>query len=238
MANEAKKQNDAELNAASSLKQERTDEYYWLEGDFWLGKGTVKIQRDSSKQKVGYFKEAIVLSLEKIHTSFHKRYTGIDIDSKMGSLLLRTYSCFGKKSRTSSTIISGNLQVNDKKITEELVNLNIRILPPNTDMYFEMTASANSLRIYYLPLIMNRLMMFLGQRETITSTYNALNDIKDSTQDSIQAALEGKKYKITVAIKSPVIIVPILKNNDSSSPVWRFRLGDIGLFSKVIFNQF
>ncbi len=82
------------------------------------------------------------------------------------------------------------------------------------------------------------MMMFLGQEEIRSSTYNALSEIKDNTQGTIQAALEGKKSRVLVTVESPVLIVPILKNNDPSSPVWCFKLGDIRVTSKVPMSYF
>eukprot|EP01022_Parablepharisma_sp_SALTPOND_P001728 TRINITY_DN1071_c0_g1_i1.p1 TRINITY_DN1071_c0_g1~~TRINITY_DN1071_c0_g1_i1.p1 ORF type:complete len:1296 (+),score=172.27 TRINITY_DN1071_c0_g1_i1:23862-27749(+) len=214
----------------------RTDEYYWLVGEFTLGRGVVKIQRDTFREKKN-FKEAIVLTLEGINSKFMKRFKGLDLTAGVGNVVLSTYSSFGKKNKINNVVICKNpsaMRKEGEKCENDLAFIGIRMLPPNTDMQFELEATAKSLRIYYLPLLMGRMMMFLGQEEVRSTTYNALNEIKDNTQDTIQAALEGKKSRVLVAIESPVLIVPILKNNDPSSPVWCFKLGDIKITSKVI----
>eukprot|EP00826_Nyctotherus_ovalis_P026973 TRINITY_DN21026_c0_g1_i1.p1 TRINITY_DN21026_c0_g1~~TRINITY_DN21026_c0_g1_i1.p1 ORF type:complete len:169 (-),score=34.21 TRINITY_DN21026_c0_g1_i1:415-921(-) len=111
--------------------------------------------------------------------------------------------------------------------------MRIRILPPNLSVQFDIEARAKSLRIYYLPFLISRLLSFLGGQEVRTKTYTKLNEIKSDTQDTIQAAFEGKKYNVLVTVESPVVLVPILKNNDPSSPIWCFKLGDIKLTSKA-----
>ena len=228
---------DAALVPEQSMA--RTDEYYWLVGEFSLAKGMVKIQRDKLKPDKGKFKEAIVLTVERINTRFQNRFKGLDLDARIGSTVLSTYSSFGKKNRISNVVMTRNLmgarteEERAKKSAEDLGILKISVMPPNTDMQFEIEASAKSVRIYYLPLLMSRMMMFLGQEEVRSSTYNALNEIKDNTQVSIQAALEGKKSRISVSVESPVVLVPILKNNDPASPVWCFRLGDMSINTQV-----
>eukprot|EP00826_Nyctotherus_ovalis_P026479 TRINITY_DN20678_c0_g1_i2.p1 TRINITY_DN20678_c0_g1~~TRINITY_DN20678_c0_g1_i2.p1 ORF type:complete len:257 (-),score=51.38 TRINITY_DN20678_c0_g1_i2:163-933(-) len=210
-------------------KVDRADEYYWLVGEFTLGKGLIKIQRDGLKEKMD-FKEAIVLTLEGINSKFMKRFKGMDLNAGVGNLALTTYSSFGRNTKTENTIISQNyLQKNEG----DLCSVAIRIIPPHTDTQLDIEARAKSLRVYYIPFLMSRVMMFLGREEVRSSTYNALSEIKDNTQDTIQAALEGKKSKILVNIESPILIVPIMKNNDPSSPVWCFKLGDIRINSKV-----
>ncbi len=222
----------------------RTDEYYWLVGEFSLARGVVKIQRDTLKPDKGKFKEAILLTLERMTTRFQKRFKGLDLDARIGSTALSTYSSFGKKNRISNIVVTRNLmgaktdEERTKLMQEDLGVLKISVMPPNTDMQFEVEARAKSLRIYYLPLIMSRMMMFLGREEVRSTTYNALNEIKDNTQVSIQAALEGKKSRISVFVESPVVLVPLLKNNDPASPVWCFRLGDMHINTQVFLLRF
>ena len=227
------KETEMEDNA---LPQARPDEYNWLVGEFTLGKGELKIQRETTKQNNSIFKEVIVFSLGRIQAKFNKRFKGMDVEAKMGTVILETYSSFDKKNRINNIILERNKNAQDFIEDGNLATINMRFMPPNTDMHFEMDITAKSLRIYYLPLLMSRLIMFLGEQEVRSTTINALADIKDNTQDTIQAALEGKKSKISVSIESPILIVPIFKNNDPTSPVWRFRLGDITIKSKVALN--
>jgi len=212
----------------------RTDEYYWLVGEFTLGKGILKIQRDAVREKAS-FKEAIVLTLEGIKSKFQKRFKGLDIDVGIGDIVLSTFSSFAGSGKIQNVVACRNTLNSGGLPKSDLAVLALRILPPNTDMQFEMEAKAKSLRLYYLPLLMGRMLMFLGQNEVRSTTYYALNEFKDNTQDQIQAALEGKKSKILVTVESPVLLVPILKNNDPNSPVWCFKLGDITIKSKVFF---
>ncbi len=217
----------------------RTDEYYWLVGDFSLAKGVVKIQRDTPKPDKATFKEAIVLTLENICAKVQKRFKGFDMDARISSTVLSTYSSLGKKNRISDVVISRNLvgamteEERAKKAEEALVEVKIAMFPPNTDVQLEVGANVRSVRVYYLPLLIGRMMMFLGREEARSQTFSALSTIKSNAQDSVQAALEGKKAHIVVSIESPVMIVPILKNNDPASPVWRIKLGDIHINSNV-----
>jgi len=221
-----------EVESAKPEKQtiDRADEYYWLIGEFALNKGVLKIQRDGLKEKMD-FKEAITLTLEGINSKFMKRYNGMDLNAGIGNLALTTYSSFGRNKKIENTIISQNYLA---KSEGDLCLVNIRIIPPHTDTQLEIEARAKSLRVYYIPFLMSRVMIFLGQEEVRSSTYNALSEIKDNTQDTIQAALEGKKSKILIYIESPILIVPIMRNNDPASPIWCFKLGDIKINSKVL----
>ena len=223
---------DREPSASEEPKLARTEEYYWLVGDFYMAKGTLKIQRDTLKPDKGKFKEAIVLTVENIGAKFQKRFKGFDADIRVGSTVLSTYSSLGKKNRISNIILSRN-PLGPSPAQGDLAVFQISTMHPNSDTQLEVDTSIKSLRIYYLPLLIGRTMMFLGREEARSTTLNALSEIRSNTQGSIQAALEGKKSRISVFVESPAVIVPILKNNDPASPVWCIRLGDIHLDSNV-----
>lgn len=222
---------DMDSDAKSSeCTPARADEYYWIVGDFSLKKVVFKIQRGGAKGNTE-FKEAIAVTLEGITSRFMKRFKGMDLHAGIRNIVLTTYSTFGESAKIKNVILSQNPLAANKH--EDLAFVRIRMLPPNLSVQFDIEARAKSLRIYYLPFLISRLLSFLGKQEVRAKTYTKLNEIKGDTQDTIQAAFEGKKYNVLVTVESPIVLIPILKNDDPSSPIWCFKLGDIELTSKV-----
>jgi len=225
---------DVESEAKSNdTTPARADEYYWIIGNFILKKVVFKIQREGVKGNIE-FKEAIGLTLEGIKSRFMKRFKGMDLHASIENIILTTYSIFGDSSKIKNVILTQNPLVMKKN--EDLAFVRIRVLPPNLSVQLDVEAKAKSLKVYYLPFLISRLLSFLGKQEVRTKTYTKLNEIKTDTQDTIQAAFVGKKYNILITVESPVVLVPILKNNDPSSPIWCFKLGDIKLTSKVFYE--
>lgn len=229
---------DSEPSAAQESPEEamdRAEEYYWLVGEFTLCKGVLKIQRDISSGS-GNLREAIVLRYEGIRSRFMKRFKGMDLDSGIETVSLTTCSILERKTKIENVVVCRN-PMSKKRPGEYLGFIKMRVLPPNTNTQFEMEASAKSLKIFYMPSIISKFMMFLGQDEVRSNTYSRFSEIKENTQGSIEAALEGKKPRIMVNIESPVLIIPIAKNKDPWSPIWRIKLGDLKVSSKVVLVQ-
>ena len=146
---------------------------------------------------------------------------------------LLTYSSFEKKQKVVNSIVSRNpLNIVSN---QALIDITFRILPPNiVNQYLDLKAHASSLRVYYLPLILSRFISIIGSQEASLSTINALNDIKEGTQGMVYSVISKKSlYSFELTIDSPVAIVPILKNNDLSSPCWAINFGDLHFSSKV-----
>ena len=153
----------------------RTDEYYWLVGEFTLCKGMLKIQRDISTGS-GNLKEEIILRYEGVRSRFMKRFKGMDLDSGIKAITLSTCSTLEQKTKIENVIVCGN-PISEKKNEEYVGFVKMRLLPPNTDMQFEMEASAKSLKIFYMPSLIAKFMMFLGQDEVYDKIDISINNI-------------------------------------------------------------
>ena len=73
-------------------------------------------------------------------------------------------------------------------------------------------------------------MQFLGQDVASTlrmSTKRSIIHIGKDSLTNLRYSLDKYSFDINAEIATPIIILPILKNNDSSSPVWVLRLGDL-----------
>jgi hypothetical protein len=191
----------------------------------------LKIQRDIYSGS-GSLKEAIILRYEGVKSRFMKRFKGMDLDSGIEGVSLSICSTLERKTKIENVIVCRNPMSENKK-GEHIGSIKMRMLPPNTDMQFEMEASAKSLKIFYTPSLIAKFMIFLGQDNVRSNTYNRLSEIRENTQGSIGVALEGKKSRILVSIESPVLIIPVSKNKDPLSPIWYIKLGDLIISSKV-----
>ena len=67
--------------------------------------------------------------------------------------------------------------------------------------------------------------------------YQALSDIKDTTQEKVKDAFSGKRNKISMDIESPILIIPVLRNSDINSPIWFFQSGNVQISTKEDLRQ-
>ena len=225
----------------------RTEEYYWLVGEFSLKTCSVKIEREvATKNKSGRFKEAIVLVMSGIETKFLKRFKGLDLDAKMMDLKISAYSTFTKKVNINNVVVSRNPEASQRELlaSQPLAAIFIKIFPPNSDIDFEMVANFKSLKFYYLPLLAVRVLTFIGNQDTMKEEESKEEEEKKigtvgpsesilSNKKAVEDALNTKKYSISISIDSPVFILPILKNGDACGPVWSFKLGNMSIKSIV-----
>ena len=73
-------------------------------------------------------------------------------------------------------------------------------------------------------------MQFLGQHVAFNlrmSTSRSLVYIGKGSFSTIKYSLDKYSFDIHADIASPILVLPILKNNDPNSPVWILRLGDL-----------
>lgn len=76
--------------------------------------------------------------------------------------------------------------------------------------------------------------MFLGRdvaSKLTLKTRQSLGNIGKDSLTTLKYSLEKYCFDISVSIASPIIVLPLLKNNDPLSPVWVVRLGDLRVVS-------
>ncbi len=84
-------------------------------------------------------------------------------------------------------------------------------------------------------MLIRKLLQFMGKDVTSTLTQRAklsLANISKNSLNILTHSLETRRLEVLVNIASPVIVLPLLKNNDPASPVWVFRLGNLIMATK------
>jgi hypothetical protein len=75
-----------------------------------------------------------------------------------------------------------------------------------------------------------KLVQFLGQDVAFNlrmSTSRSLMFIGKGSLSTIKYSLDKYSFDIHADIASPILVLPILKNNDPASPIWVLKLGDL-----------
>jgi hypothetical protein len=84
-------------------------------------------------------------------------------------------------------------------------------------------------------MLIGRLISFFEENalnnELKAKAMDAVADIRDSTGQSLHSVVKDRSNKINIYIKSPQIIVPLRRNNDPTSPIWYFHLGDLHIYN-------
>jgi len=79
-----------------------------------------------------------------------------------------------------------------------------------------------------------RLIQFLGKdlaNSLRMSTVRQMSSISKERLTSLKYSLDKYAFDINVNVASPILILPILKNNDPMSPIWVIKLGDLAILS-------
>jgi len=77
--------------------------------------------------------------------------------------------------------------------------------------------------------------MFIYQQAVIARLLQFLNS-KDLLKIDNSPALNSK-WKYNAELKSTMLVLPILKNNDIKSPLWAVRIGNLVLNSPLHFKE-
>lgn len=77
---------------------------------------------------------------------------------------------------------------------------------------------------------MQKLVQFLGQEVALSlrmSTSRSIAIIGKDSLSSLRYSLDKYSFDVHVDIAAPILVLPILKNNDPQSPLWALKLGDL-----------
>ena len=227
---------DPEAKIEIVNKQPKIEEYIWLNVGFTINKVEVIIERDKIRKKGENFKEGIDLEIWKLQAKVKKRYWESDFQMNVGDLKLTTFSCFNSSENLNNVILSRSKHFEESK--EDFASAEICFTPFNPNLLFTINVKMQSVRVYFLPLLISRLTTFMGQQESSTSS-NPTREENKNPQEDHKSELEQKKSSISISVDAPTILVPIYKNNDISSPIWCFCLGDLKMetgFEKMYAN--
>ncbi len=81
-----------------------------------------------------------------------------------------------------------------------------------------------------------RLLRFVGQYITsslIRRTNVSVSNIQQDSVEIFRYSLTRYHFDVAAHVESPVIVIPLLKNNDPATPIWVFSLGNL----KVVSND-
>ncbi len=86
--------------------------------------------------------------------------------------------------------------------------------------------------MFYQQALILRLLLFFGRDVASSLTQQTRESIKNISKDSlalISQSLDTYQVDLHFAMASPIIILPLVKNNDPTSPIWVFQLGNLNI---------